>query len=144
MKLSAKGRYAVRAMLFLAEKEQAGPQSLGLITSIGLPRDYMEQLLGVLRRSGLIAATRGAQGGYFLARPAAEISLGQVIEAVEGPVTLCDCALDQKQCDLSSQCALRGAFLDVAKGINDLMENFTLRDMLSAQNQMMQEAGTML
>ena len=65
MKLTAKSRYAVRAMLFLAQAEHKGPQSLSLISGCGLPKDYLEQLLGTLRRSGLVAASRGAGGGYL-------------------------------------------------------------------------------
>lgn len=144
MKLSAKGRYAVRAMLFLAEKEQAGPQPLGVITGAGLPRDYVEQLLGTLRRRGLILAARGPQGGYFLARPASDISLGEVIEAVEGPLLLCECAMDEHQCRKSGECAIRDSWVGLTNGIDDLMRNYTLRDMLKGHTHLTQGEKSLL
>lgn len=135
MKLSAKSRYAMQAMLHLAEYEQDGPQSLTRITEAGMPRDYVEQLLGVLRRSGLIKSMRGAAGGYFLSRPKEEITLGQVIVAIEGPIAVCDCVEDAKTCEQSEQCKLRSAFVHLNNGITDLLASYTLKDLLQDNSQ---------
>ena len=86
MQISAKTDYAVRALLSLAIRE---PDLVKIDTVIGeqrLPRKFVEAILGDLRRAGIVRSQRGAEGGYALARPAAEITLGQVIRAVDGPL----------------------------------------------------------
>lgn len=86
MEISAKTDYAVRALLALA----AGAPDLVKIDTVvaeqQLPRKFVEAILGELRRAGLVRSRRGAEGGYALARPANEITLGQVIRAVDGPL----------------------------------------------------------
>lgn len=86
MQISAKTDYAVRALLSLAVRE---PELVKIDTVIGeqrLPRKFVEAILGDLRRAGIVRSQRGAEGGYALARPADEITLGQVIRAVDGPL----------------------------------------------------------
>lgn len=86
MEISAKTDYAVRALLGLAAH---APDLVKIDTVIGeqqLPRKFVEAILGELRRAGLVRSRRGAEGGYALARPANEITLGQVIRAVDGPL----------------------------------------------------------
>lgn len=141
MKLTAKSRYAVRAMLFLAQERTKGPQTLSRISDCGLPKDYLEQLLGTLRRSGLVSASRGAGGGYYLAKPAREIALGEIIGAVEGPLMLCECVQDANTCSSSTECGLRGAWVNLTKGINELMEGMTLQDLLANGNMNIYDEG---
>jgi Rrf2 family protein len=86
VQISAKTDYAVRALLSLAVRE---PELVKIDTVIGeqrLPRKFVEAILGDLRRAGIVRSQRGAEGGYALARPADEITLGQVIRAVDGPL----------------------------------------------------------
>ena len=86
MQISAKTDYAIRALLNLAAHE---PQLVKIDTIVreqGLPRKFVESILGELRRAGLVRSQRGAEGGYALARPAEEITLGAVIRAVDGPL----------------------------------------------------------
>ncbi len=83
MKLTTKGHYSVKALLDLALQPKAQPTSVRAIAQRqDLPAPYLEKLLIELRRAGLVESVRGAQGGYRLARPAAQISLGQILEAV--------------------------------------------------------------
>lgn len=87
MKLSTKGKYGVKAMFELAMHEGAGPVSLKLIAERqNLSEHYLEQLAAPLRKAGLVSSVRGAQGGYVLARPAAEISVGDILRVLEGPL----------------------------------------------------------
>jgi Rrf2 family transcriptional regulator, cysteine metabolism repressor len=87
MKLSTKVRYGVKSLFELAMHEGTGPVSLKLIADRqGLSEHYLEQLAAPLRKSGLIQSVRGAQGGYALARPAGQITIGDVIRALEGPI----------------------------------------------------------
>jgi Rrf2 family protein len=86
VEISAKTDYAVRALLELAAR---APNLVKIEVIIGeqqLPRKFVEAILGELRRAGLVRSQRGAEGGYALARPAGEITLGQVIRAVDGPL----------------------------------------------------------
>ena len=98
MKLSTKGRYGLAAMLFLARHDEEGPVSLRSMAATGIQPDYLEQLLGSLRKAGLVTTCRGAQGGYSLAKKPEEITVGEVITATEGPVRFCDCGTDSAAC----------------------------------------------
>ena len=87
MEISAKTEYAVRAMLQLADAEQGTLVTTeALAGAQALPRKFLESILGELRRAGLVVSTQGPRGGFFLARPAAEISVGDVLRAVDGPL----------------------------------------------------------
>ncbi|MFC1411406.1 Rrf2 family transcriptional regulator [Streptacidiphilus sp. N1-12] len=86
MQISAKADYAVRAMLELAAHGPELVKATILIDHQGLPRKFVETILVDLRRAGLVCSQRGADGGYTLARPATEISLGSIIRAVDGPL----------------------------------------------------------
>ena len=84
MKLTSKGQYAISAMLYLAVNEQSGPVSLMTIAKqLGISISYSEQLFGILREHGLVKGLRGPGGGYTICRPFNEISLGQIIDAVD-------------------------------------------------------------
>ena len=88
MKLSTRGKYGLYAMYYLAGHKDEGPQSLQNVASAGIPRQYLEQLLGNLRRAGLVQSVRGSRGGYLLARDPATITVLDVIDAMEGPLEL--------------------------------------------------------
>jgi Rrf2 family protein len=120
----------MRAMLFLAENELGGPQPLSRIVQCGLPADYLEQLLGQLRRQGLVRSVRGTHGGYLLAKPAKEITLGQVIDAVEGPSRMVICAVEPELCEQAGHCGMQRTWAMVTEGIQDLMDRYSLHDML--------------
>lgn len=86
MQISAKSDYAIRALLNLAAHEPELVKVDQLVREQGLPKKFVEAILGELRRAGIVRSQRGADGGYALARPAAEITLGSVIRAVDGPL----------------------------------------------------------
>lgn len=86
MQISAKTDYAVRALLSLAAREPDLVKIDTVVTEQGLPRKFIEAILGELRRAGIVRSQRGAEGGYALARPAKDIALGSVIRAVDGPL----------------------------------------------------------
>ncbi|MDP9418407.1 MAG: Rrf2 family transcriptional regulator [Actinomycetota bacterium] len=86
MDISAKTDYAVRALLALAARD-AGPVPVEVLAGEQqLPRKFLEAILGDLRRAGIVRSHRGAEGGYALTRPAGQVTLGQVIRAVDGPL----------------------------------------------------------
>lgn len=86
MQISAKTDYAIRALLNLAAHEPELVKVDTIVREQGLPRKFVEAILGELRRAQLVRSQRGAEGGYALARPASEITLGAVIRAVDGPL----------------------------------------------------------
>ena len=88
MRISAKADYAVRAAAELAAAEATGRPVKGeqLSQAQGIPHKYLENILADLRRAGIVRARRGAEGGYALARPAAQVSIADVLRAVEGPL----------------------------------------------------------
>ncbi len=130
MKLSTRGKYGLYAMYYLAQHEGEGPQSLQSITATGVPRQYLEQLLGNLRRAGLVSTVRGAQGGYQLARRPAEITLLDIIDAMEGPLELSECMTDEGHCDRSCQCPVRHVWQRLTDSINGELRAVTLQSML--------------
>lgn len=130
MKLSTKGKYGLYAMLFLARHEGEGPQSLKAIAEVGTPEAYLEQLLGSLRRAELVRTVRGAQGGYQLSRPAEEITARDILEAVEGPVSLSECVGEESVCAHRADCAARGVWEYLTEKFNALLTSVTLKDMI--------------
>ncbi len=133
MKLSTRGKYGLYAMFYLATKAGNGPQPLKSIAETGVPEQYLEQLLGSLRRAGLVTTVRGVQGGYHLARDPAEITVGDIIDATEGPVSLSECLHDSETCQKSCGCPTRMVWSRLTDQINGLLQSITLKDMLSKE-----------
>lgn len=135
MKLSTRGKYGLYAMLYLAQKAEEGPQPLKSIAQLSLPDQYLEQLLGSLRKAGLVSTVRGAQGGYQLAKPAREITIGHIIEAMEGPLNLSECAVEEDpyQCPHSKDCLARPVWEFLTNRINSLLYSISLQDMLDSK-----------
>ena len=87
MHVTAKADYAVRAVIELAESEQSAPRKVDEVAQAqGIPVSFLENILTQLRSSGIVRSQRGPEGGYWLAKPADEVSLAQIIRAVEGPL----------------------------------------------------------
>ncbi len=136
MKLSTKGRYGIHAMYDLAEQGLDAPQPLKAIADRqGIPEAYLEQLMAVLRRAGLVKGVRGAQGGYKLSRPPDGITVGQVLRALEGSLAFEDC-LEEGACDKACACPTRLVWQKVHDGLNDIVDGITLKDMLDDRERM--------
>lgn len=86
MQISAKTDYAIRALLSLAAHEPELVKVDTVVSEQGMPRKFVEAILGELRRAGIVRSQRGADGGYALARPAKDVTLGAVIRSVDGPL----------------------------------------------------------
>jgi len=135
LKLSTRGKYGLNAMVYLASKAQDGPQPLRAIAQSNLlPDQYLEQLLGCLRKAGLVNTVRGAQGGYQLAKPAGEITVGHIIDAMEGPLQLSECAIESEPtCPNSDICPTRRVWEYLTDSINSLLYSISLQDMLETK-----------
>ena len=133
MRLSNRGKYALHAMVFLAAQHDQGPQTLATIAQNGMPAQFLEQLLGKLRRSGLVKTVRGAQGGYAIARSPNQITLAEILEASEDPIDLSPCTCDMADCPLSGKCATQHALDRITASVNNMMYNLTLDDILKSE-----------
>ena len=131
MRLSTRGRYGIHAMYDLAVTFETGPQPLKAIAERqSVPEAYLEQLMAPLRREGLVKSVRGAQGGYLLARPPSEITVGQVLRTLEGDLAIIDCLLEEDSCDKADGCPTRKVWKRVRDGLNSIVDGITLQDML--------------
>jgi len=118
-------------MIDLAMGYGEKPQSIAaLAKGQGISDAYLEQLIGVLRKAGLVESKRGARGGYELARPPEGISVGEVLTALEGSTAVMRCVSDELvDCDNACVCSTRPLWLKLQISINDVLKSTTLEDM---------------
>ena len=131
MKFSTRGRYGVRAMFVLAQNNGKGPLPLKQIAEAqGLSEPYLEQLIGDLRKAALVKSIRGAQGGYLLARTPKEITIGDIIRVMEGPIAPAECVMGEDECLKSEKCVTRLIWERVRDSVSHVLDSITLFDML--------------
>ncbi len=135
MKVSTRGDYASRALLSLAlHAEVEGPTSVRDIAErTGLPQPYLEQILLALKGAGIVRSKRGVGGGYILARPPAEITLSQIVSAVDGPISVGDFGEPHQDgaCDHEGQCVLLSIWADVSDHMRAYLDRTTLADIVT-------------
>jgi Rrf2 family protein len=131
MYLSTRGRYATRAMLELAQHYAEAPLSTAAISqSQGISERYLQQLLGTLKRAGLVRVVMGPGGGYTLAGPPTGIRLSAILDAVEGRLALVECVRKQSYCPRAPECLSRGVWLEASELLNRYYSSLTLADVL--------------
>ncbi len=135
MKVSTRGDYASRALLSLAlHAGQTQPTSVRDIAErTGLPQPYLEQILLALKGAGLVRSKRGVGGGYILARSPVDITLGQIVSAVDGPIQAGDFGEPHQNgaCDHEGQCVLLSVWADLGQHMRRHLDSFTLADMVT-------------
>ena len=130
MRLTTRGRYAVTAMLDLALHYQSGPVSLSQIAERqGISRFYLEQLFSRLRKRGLVGATRGPGGGYRLLKSIEQISVADVIDAVDETVDATRCG-GQRNCQGEKRCLTHDLWADLSTQIRDFLGNISLTELV--------------
>ena len=131
MKLSTKGRYGVRLMLDIALHCAEGPVPLRAISKRqDITEKYLWHLINPLKSAGLIEATRGAHGGYVVAKPLSDISIKEIVRALEGPLTLVKCVEKPASCKKAQSCVARDVWKEVADKISDTLDSITLKDIV--------------
>lgn len=140
MKISTKGRYALEAVVDLAVFSTSGLESLKNIADrLNISKNYLEQLFVVLRQKGIVDSVRGAQGGYRLARAAHEMKAGDVIRAVEGPLSPVSC-LDVRKCNQPcgsyDLCVTRILWQKLMDEINEAVDAVTIEDLVNSYGKM--------
>jgi Rrf2 family protein len=143
MRLSKRGEYGLRAMITLAEPVKKGDSpAMMQIKDISqreqISPKFLEQILLTLKNAGLLHSKMGVGGGYYLAKPAREITLGQIFRILDGPVAPIKCvsqmAYEPCGCPDEQTCGLRLAMSDVRNSIADILDNTSLADITQRQN----------
>ncbi|MGQ9584221.1 MAG: RrF2 family transcriptional regulator [Anaerolineae bacterium] len=132
MRFSTKEQYGLRAMAELAQRHGRGPVALADIAEAqGLSLPYLEQIVASLRRAGLVQSTRGARGGYELARIPESITAGDVIRALEGSILPIRCVSDCgiTFCEREDSCATRSVWEQVRDRLIETLDSITLADL---------------
>ena len=136
MMISTKGRYALRIMVDLAQHDGDMPVSVREIAQRqDISGKYMEQIISVLGRAGLLRSVRGAQGGYHLAKTPEEITVGMILRATEGDLAPAECVgSDNLPCERSGVCPSHIVFTRVYSAINGVIDGISLSDLMPESN----------
>lgn len=132
MKLSTRGRYGLLAMVDLAVAYGEGPLPLREIAeNRGLSENYLEQLIAVLKKEGLVESVRGAYGGYLLSRSPEEITVEEIISALEGPIAPVDCVAeeDPEYCSKEDECVTRFIWARLRDSMKQVLSSITLDEL---------------
>lgn len=136
MRLSTKGEYASRAMVELSACYGQGPVPIKIIAMRqAIPQPFLEQILLLLRRAGYVKSKKGPNGGYYLARPPAEITVAEVIRVMDGPLAPINCVsvIEHEPCPLEERCGLRWLWKEVRDLVASHLEKTTFADVLKRQ-----------
>ncbi len=133
MKLSTKGRYGLQAMVDLAVYSKEKHISLKSIAErLCMSENYLEQLMALLKKNGLVSSVRGAQGGYFLAKDANDITIGDILRALEGSLAPTDCTCENNtyHCTLDGKCVTKSVWEKIRDSINKVVDDISLRQLM--------------
>lgn len=132
MKVSTKGRYALRLMINLAEATDGKPVSIKDVSkSEEISDKYLEQIISILNSGGLVRSVRGPQGGYLLKKKPEDITVGMVLRLTEGTLSPVACVEgDIAPCDREYKCATIGLWRRLDKAISDVVDNTTIADLV--------------
>jgi Rrf2 family protein len=131
MKLSTRTRYGIRAVVELAENYGQGPVQLKMISKDqDISIKYLEQIISMLKSAGIVSSSRGAKGGYFLAKPPNQIKLIECFTCLEGPVATVECVENKEYCPKTKNCVARDVWAEIEKAIVAVLDSVTLQDMV--------------
>lgn len=135
MKISTKGRYALRLMLDLAEHQNEGVVALKDIAERqNISKKYLEQIVPLLNKSGILRTNRGFQGGYQLVREPDKYTVGEILRIMEGSLSPVPCLdLNPVGCERRAECAMLSVWQGLNKVVNEYLEGITLQDILDKQ-----------
>lgn len=139
MKLSTKGRYGLRAMIDLADFSEEMPQSIANIAARqSISDSYLEQLMAKLKKSGLVTSIRGAQGGYVLAKESSQISVGDILRALEGDLSPVNCSgiKGEEGCSGSRTCVTKNVWKRIDDSIQNAVDGIYLSELVEDNRRM--------
>ena len=131
MKVSTKGRYGLRTLMDIADHQTKGPVNLGDIAERqGISAKYLWQIVNLLKTAGFVRGTRGPKGGYVLLRDPSEITLLDVIQTLEGPLSLVECVDSPDFCPRTEACVAHSVWEEVSVAIRNALQKITLAEIL--------------
>ncbi|MBE5957509.1 MAG: Rrf2 family transcriptional regulator [Lachnospiraceae bacterium] len=134
MKISTKGRYALRLMLELAADNTGHPRSIKEISqSQGISEKYLEQIISLLNKAGMVKSIRGAQGGYVLTMKPEEYTVGMIFRVTEGDLAPVKCVSGEEACDRKANCIPAMLYEKINDAVKNVVDTTTLEDLLSWQ-----------
>lgn len=134
MKISTKGRYALRLMLVLAMENGGAPLSIkDIAKNQDISEKYLEQIISLLNKAGYVKSIRGAQGGYVLKMQPSEYTVGMILRTTEGSLAPVDCL--ETECDRMSSCVTQIVWRKINDAVNNVVDNITLADLCEWQKE---------
>ena len=133
MKITTKGRYGLWALIDLAKYSEIEPVSINSIAARqGISERYLEQLMTLLKKAGLIKSIRGAGGGYVLAKEMSEISVGDVLRALEGNLEPVECTgfSEEASCEAAGGCVTKYVWQRINESINQTVNEISLKQLV--------------
>lgn len=131
MKISTRTRYGMRAILEIACAHNSGPMQIKVIADRQrISNKYLEQLVGIMKSSGLVRSIRGPHGGYVLSKPPEEIKLSEIFRVLEGPTLTVDCVDHEEVCPNCADCITRQLWAEMNNAILSVLDSKTLSDLV--------------
>jgi len=141
MKLTTKSRYGARLMVDLAQHYNKGPVHLEVIARRqNISLKYLEQIIICLKKGGYIRSVRGPSGGYILAKPPQEITVGEIVLLLEENTYLVYCSDRPEACDRADICPIRHVWKEAAEAMFEKLNSFTLADLVAFENADLEES----
>lgn len=142
MKVSTKGRYALRLMLDLAMNDSGSPIRLrDAAHRQNISEKYLEQIISILNKAGYVRSIRGPQGGYVLTKRPEEYTVGMILRQTEGSLAPVECAEHAGVCEQEDGCATRMLWEKLAEAINGVVDHVTLADLVNWQQEKADESS---
>ena len=137
MKISTKGRYALRMMIDLAEHQEDGYIALKDISERqNISKKYLEQIIAIVNKPGVLRANRGSQGGYRLAKEPKDYTVGEILRMTEGSLSPVECVdYNPIECERAANCPTLPVWQHLSKIINEYLDSVTLQDLIDSHNQ---------
>ena len=140
MKISTRGRYALRLMIDLAIHGNGGVVSLRDVSKRQAISDkYLEQIVTPMAKAGLVRSMRGANGGYLLTRRPEEYTVGEILLPLEGDLAPVECATDSEFCQRCNECVTVGLWKEIHQAVAQVVDNTTLADLVERQKAQQKE-----
>ena len=136
MIISTKGRYALRIMVDLANRQDKTVKLKDIAVRQEISEKYMEQIIAVLNKAGYVRSTRGAQGGYQLVKAPREYTIGMILRLTEGSLAPVECLSENAlPCERSGECATVEIYQRIYDAVNNVIDNTTLQDLLEIEQE---------
>ncbi len=131
--ITRKTDYAIRCVLYLAESQSDIVMMSDIAEEREIPRSFLAKILQQLAKAGIVKSTRGIKGGFSLAKKPADVSMLDVVEAMEGPVAMNICAVEKGRCSLKSICSAHPVWVDIRKDVENRLRKWDFKRLVSFQ-----------